>query len=96
MDRRQFISGAASVALSHPLHGNADRSDVSLKLVPPDKTWIIMPADFIGLSYESQHLLPDSNLPRDIREVSSGSGTESALDWSPGKTKTNPYASRHA
>src|SRR5262249_36303241 len=23
-----------------------------------------------------QHLLPDSNLPRDIREVSSGSGTE--------------------
>ena len=50
-DRRQFVYGAAAFAsLAHA------SPNVSIKLAPPAGDWPVMPADFLGLSYETGQL----------------------------------------
>lgn len=51
MHRREFIFGAASAAIA-PLND----SRLAVQLAPPASDWPLVPADFIGLSYEMGQL----------------------------------------
>jgi hypothetical protein len=55
MNRREFVYGAASSAIVSLGHGS-DNSNIAIKLSPPSKDWPVIPADFIGLSYEMGQL----------------------------------------
>lgn len=66
MERREFIHGAVSTALSS--WGNSpDESRVKIQPAKVNKDWPTMPADFTGLSYETGQLYnPDFFSPRNI------------------------------
>ena len=61
MDRRKFVLGAAAStfaslgrAVARPPSAG---SDVAVKLMTPGNDWpVVVPADFIGLSYEMGQL----------------------------------------
>ena len=55
MNRREFVYGAASTAFA-TLNASATNSNVAVKLTPPGAQSPVMPADFIGLSYEMGQL----------------------------------------
>jgi hypothetical protein len=55
MDRREFLQKAASAAIAG-LYPGAGAAGVTIKLAERDKAWPVMPADFVGLSYESGQL----------------------------------------
>ena len=55
MDRREFVCGATAAAFAS-LHANGANPNVAVKLTPPGIEWPVVPADFIGLSYEMGQL----------------------------------------
>ncbi len=55
MHRREFIFGAASAAIA-PLNDSLNGSRIAVQLTPPASDWPVIPADFIGLSYEMGQL----------------------------------------
>lgn len=67
LDRRHFVLGAAAFAsLAHA----SSNSAVAIQLAQPTREWPVIPADFIGLSYETGQLYnPDFFSPRNQRLV---------------------------
>ncbi len=55
MDRREFLLGAASTAVA-ALGQSNHTADVTVELSAPGEEWPLVPADFIGLSYEMGQL----------------------------------------
>jgi hypothetical protein len=55
MNRREFVYGAASAAFAS-LNASGANSNVAVKLTRPGNESHVMPADFIGLSYEMGQL----------------------------------------
>ena len=58
MDRREFVFGAASAAFATLGH-SSEISNIAVKLSPPGNECSVMPADFVGLSYEMGQLYPE-------------------------------------
>jgi hypothetical protein len=54
MDRRDFLCGMASAAIVSA--GQNGSSEIKIELAEPDRNFVVMPADFIGLSYEMGQL----------------------------------------
>lgn len=75
MDRREFLLGAASAAFV-PLEisrasANVPTPRIAVRLAPPSAAWPVIPADFLGLSYESGQLYnPDFFSPRNQSLIS--------------------------
>jgi hypothetical protein len=64
MNRRKFVLGVTTTALT-PLAFGADASTIPVHLTPPTRDWPLIPADFLGLSYENGQLYnPDFFSPR--------------------------------
>lgn len=55
MNRREFLVGAALAAVASSGQGE-NSGEVAVKLAAPSADWPLMPADFVGLSYETGQL----------------------------------------
>jgi hypothetical protein len=55
MNRRKFLFAAASAAVAAPAQ-ITNSAPISVRLARPSADWPLMPADFIGLSYETGQL----------------------------------------